>query len=76
MLTGKKRPQDPSALIAKAGSLVGQLVIFSLVPSDTKSISPGRYVVDVWMTSGSPATREPVFPTSPFVLEPSVALVP
>lgn len=51
------------------------LVTFSVAPGDTKPLTPGRFVYDVWVTSGAGA-RDPVVPISPLNLEPAATPPP
>lgn len=52
------------------------VVVFTIVPADTKELNPGVWTYDVWLvnTSTSPTTREPLIPLSPFILTPAVSL--
>lgn len=69
-------PQGLSADILVTGVLTPELGVnrasFALTPNNTKVLTPGRYVYDVWMvhTDG----RDAIVPMSPFELEPSLQL--
>jgi hypothetical protein len=78
MLSVRKNPDGPTVFVPRLGVLrpaVGiNVVDFDLAPFDTlpsRGVQPGNYVFDVWLTRPSGA-REPLIPTSPFVLEPTV----
>lgn len=75
-LTVKKKTGHAAAVLSVTGTLAQDKglgrVDFSIAPSATKNVAPGRYLYDVWHVAGS--TREPVVPTSPFALEPAVLL--
>jgi hypothetical protein len=66
--TVKKSPLDTSAAFTKTGPAVaGAVCDFSLLPADTKNLSPGKYVFDVWYVVAG--VRNAVVPLSPFELE-------
>ena len=70
VLTVKKKATDTQAAITKSGVVGASTTIFTLAPTDTKDLEPGLYAYDVWVTvSGK---RDPVIPTSPFILEAAV----
>ena len=49
---------------------------FIITPEQTRLLEPGIFAYDVWMQSSDPApVREPLIPTSPLHLEPSVRVV-
>jgi hypothetical protein len=69
-LVVKQKPAD-AALITKTATIVKTVATFTLVPRDTKNLTTGRYVFDVWATTGG--KRDPVIPLSGLILEASVA---
>jgi hypothetical protein len=78
VLTVRRKPGDSSEdAIRKVGDFLvdrGKAVI-DLVPTDTKNLDGGRYLWDMWLEMGE-NDRQPIIPTSPFVLEPTVTPVP
>ena len=67
----KKKPADNPPAIFKTAASPSAEAVFLLVPADTKNMVPGRFVYDVWVTTGvSPNTvRNPVVPLSTLILE-------
>lgn len=63
----KKKPADQPAAIYKTATRSGTLATFALVPTDTKNLTPGRYVYDVWLTFGG--LRDAIIPLSTLILE-------
>lgn len=73
LLTVKKKPSDQQAVFQKTGAHTSTgLATFTLVPTDTKQLTPGLYCYDVWVTFGG--KRSPLVPVSPFQLEPAATL--
>lgn len=74
--TVKKTTNEWSPTLKKTGTPVPSrgrnCADFSLVPNDTKFLQPGVYVYDIWVTFLG--ERNPVIPTSPFLLEPAATL--
>lgn len=70
VLTVKKKATDTQAAITKSGVVGAETTVFTLAPSDTKDLEPGLYAYDVWATTSG--KRDPVIPTSPFILEAAV----
>lgn len=67
--TVKKSPRDSGSAFAKVGpSVTAATCDFQMVPNDTKQLTPGLYVYDVWYTSPT-GQRNAVVPLSPFELE-------
>lgn len=66
--------QVTAALVPTAGV---NRANFTITPTLTRLLEPGVFAYDIWMQdSSSPtAVREPLIPTSPFHLEPSVRVV-
>lgn len=63
----KKKPADQPALIRSVAARTVQTATFTLTPADTKNLTPGRYVYDVWLTLGG--KRDAVIPLSTLILE-------
>jgi hypothetical protein len=74
LLSVKKRTTESPPRLVKTATLGTDRGTFLLEPADTKFLSPGKYVYDVWLTLDG--NRDAVIPTSPFVLTASVAAVP
>lgn len=77
-LTIKRNTGEMVAVLAASGVLVPtegyNRADFLIAADATKFVEPGRYLYDVWMVYLG--ERNAVVPTSPFLLEPSVAPVP
>ena len=74
--TLKKKFSDQQPIVSRLGTLTAAAAgqaSFQLVPVETKDLTPGHFVWDVWFTD-SAGNRNAVIPTSPFVLEPAVTL--
>lgn len=67
-----------NAIISKVGALVPTSGInrldFTLLPADTRTVTPGRFIYDIWLTYFS--KRYPVVPGSLCTIEPSITPVP
>lgn len=80
VFTVKRRPTSDDAELVKTVSTSSfdpsgdPIVTFAIASADTRSLFPGRYVCDVWVTTGG--KRYQVVPPIGFVLGPSVAAVP
>jgi hypothetical protein len=72
--TIKKKPADQPPPIQKTASKSGTVATFALLPADTKNMTPGRYVYDVWLTYAS--ARDAVIPLSTLVLEAAATSAP
>lgn len=74
----KRRPSDGQVIISKTGVAgVGAdagSTVFTLIPFDTRLISPGLYGYDIWLTQGG--KRDPVVPLSPLQFEATVTPIP
>lgn len=79
LLTCKRRPQDQPPAFQLTGAvqpLLGSNVMaFTLTPTATKLLQPGRYSYDVLMVDPS-GNRDFVIPLSPFILQPAAVLAP
>ncbi len=78
-LTVKRSPFDDQRAIGHdAVPLRGQAgrAQIPVVAADSKPLEPALYYWDLYLTSGSPATRTPVLGLSPWAIVLSVANVP
>ena len=75
VLTVKKTPSDSLAAITKTVVGPASSAVFSISPADTKLLTAGRYVFDVWLTQAG-VTRDPVIPLSTLLLEPAATPAP
>lgn len=76
-MTIRKNPRQLPAIFktAVANPLFGSNVAdFTLSPADTKSLTPGTFGWDAWVTDGG--ARTPVIPYSACVVEPTATEVP
>jgi len=75
-LAVKQRTADASPTIAKTGVLkpatAPNRVEFTLAPADTKNLTPGRYLWDVWLTQSG--KRDCIVQLSLFLLHPAIGL--
>lgn len=77
IFTVKKAPNAYDITFATNGVVVGDPLTghaeFSIPATAFEYIEPGRYAFDIWLLRG--AERDPVIPTSPFIIEPTVRAV-
>ena len=77
VLTVKKAPNAYDTKFSATATVVGDPMMgnaeFSIPAVAFEYEEPGRYAYDVWLLRGS--DREPVIPTSPFIIEPTVRAV-
>jgi hypothetical protein len=74
VLSVKKKPADQPPPIQKTATKLGSIATFTLLPADTKNMTPGRYIYDVWLTCAS--IRDAVIPLSTLVLEATATTAP
>jgi hypothetical protein len=72
--TLKKSPADGTSIFAKTGLANGASIDFTLLPADTKQLSSGIYVYDIWYSATG--VRNSVVPLSPLYLEAIAANTP
>ncbi len=74
LFTVKRRPEeDPK--ISRAAVLNGSSIgVVTLVPTDTRRLTPGLFGYDIWLTKGG--VRDVVLPLSPFALSAANAPIP
>ena len=71
---GVKKKAAEGALIKKTATYVGGVWRITLTPADTKQMSVGYYIYDVWFTLGG--KRDPVIPLSPLMLMATATPIP
>lgn len=72
--TVKKKPSDTQPSFQKLATCADPTV-FTVTPADTKQLTAGVFVFDVWHTDGS-GNRNAVVPLSPFLIEPAATPPP
>lgn len=79
VMTVRKQTEPAETVVQKTATLRPEQgenrADLTFVANDFKFVTPGQFVYDIWLTTGS-GSREPIVPTSPFLLEPTVTDVP
>lgn len=77
VLTIKKAPNSYEVTFTANETVVGDPLAgnaeFSIPSTAFEYVEPGRYCYDIWLLRG--AESDPVIPTSPFIIEPTVRAV-